>query len=914
MRSRLLASVSCFLVLFCVCGGASAASSPNVDIPYEKHVLPNGLTLILHEDHKTPIVAVNVWYHVGSKDERPGRTGFAHLFEHLMFNGSENFNDDFFKPLRPAGATTMNGTTWLDRTNYFQNVPTSALDLTLWLESDRMGHMLGAVDQARLDEQRGVVQNEKRQGENRPYGRVYEVIAANIYPAGHPYSWATIGSMEDLNAATLEDVREWFQKWYGAANAVLVVAGDIDPAEVKRKVEHYFGDIPGGPALTRAKSWIAKLDGDKRATMQDRVPQARIYKVWNVPGYTSNEVPLLAAASFALGGSENSRLYKRLVYDDQIATDVSAEIAPFEIGSQVWIAATAKPGGDLAQVERALDEELARFLKEGPTADELERFKSFQHASLARKLERVGGDGKSALLAESEVYGGTPDFYKRRFELTLAATRTDVHNAAKEWLSGGSFALEVHPVADFVTARSGADRSKLPALGSPPPLKLPELQRATLSNGLEIAVAERPDAPVVHVQLLVDAGVAADSLAKPGTATLAAAMMTQGTKTMNALEIAARAERLGAALNAASGLDMTTLSLSALAPKLPESLDLFADVLLNPTFPQDELKRQQSQLVAAIKQQKSQPNGIATRLLPQLVFGDGHPYALPTLGEEASVEAMTRDELVTFYRHWVRPDNATLLIVGGTTLEQIKPLLERRLAAWKNPATALPAKGIPSVTHATKTRVVLVDQPGAPQSVISLGYPAPTRMDPAYPIYQTANAILGDGFLSRINMNLREDKHWSYGARSALRADARGPGFFQVSAPVQSDKTSEAIQEIVKELRDFSSSRPPTQEETQIAKDSIALALPGSVETAAGLAGFYQSLLVNRLPNTYWNDFVANVGSVTQSQLQGVASALARVDGATWVIVGDLARIEDSVRKLNLGEVVVMDANGRVVR
>jgi zinc protease len=328
----------------------SAGALPDPDIVYEKHTLDNGLTLIIHQDHKAPIAAVNVWYHVGSKDEKPGRTGFAHLFEHLMFNGSENYNDEFFRPLEPAGATDFNGTTNSDRTNYFANVPTSALDLLLWLESDRMGHLLGAIDQAKLDEQRGVVQNEKRQGENQPYGLVWETITQHAYPAGHPYSWTTIGSMEDLNAARLEDVKDWFRTYYGAANAVLVVAGDVNPAEVRQKVEHYFGDIPSGPTLRRQQQWIAEMPGEKRVALQDRVPQARLYKVWNVPGYGTRDGALLQLAAERLGGGKTSLLYDRLVYRDRIATDASAFYFERELGGpcrgwswRLWRAPSIRP-------------------------------------------------------------------------------------------------------------------------------------------------------------------------------------------------------------------------------------------------------------------------------------------------------------------------------------------------------------------------------------------------------------------------------------------------------------------------------------------------------------------------------------------------------------------------------------------
>ena len=412
---------------------AAAQSTP--DIPYERFVLANGLTVIVHEDHKAPIVAVNVWYHVGSKNEQPGHTGFAHLFEHLMFNGSEHYDKEFQAPLERAGATDLNGTTNEDRTNYFVNVPTSALDLELWLESDRMGHLVGAITQAKLDEQRGVVQNEKRQDENEPYGKVWDFLTPRLYPPNHPYSWTVIGSMEDLNAAKLDDVKGWFQSYYGPSNAVLVIAGDIDVKTAKEKVEHYFGDIPPGPPVARQEAWIAKRTGSQRGTMQDRVPQARIYKVWNVPPWSSADASALEIAASVLSDGKSSRLYKRLVYTDQIATDVDASVEEHEIGGLFTITASARPGTELARVEKAVDEELARFLAGGPTPAELARVKTRARAGFIRGIERIGGfGGKSDVLAQGEVFAGRPDFYKVRQQRVAAATVSEVKTVASRWL------------------------------------------------------------------------------------------------------------------------------------------------------------------------------------------------------------------------------------------------------------------------------------------------------------------------------------------------------------------------------------------------------------------------------------------------------------------------------------------------
>jgi zinc protease len=915
------------LLLSCMSGIAISAEAvaapaattpaplPAVDIPYQKFVLDNGLTLIVHEDHKAPVVAVNVWYHVGSKDERPGRTGFAHLFEHLMFNGSENYKDDWFKVMEKVGASKLNGTTWLDRTNYFQNVPTSALDLTLWMESDRMGHLVGAIDQKVLDEQRGVVQNEKREGENSPYGKADELITTSTYPAGHPYSWETIGSMDDLNAAKLEDVKDWFRAYYGAANATLVIAGDITVADAKQKVEKYFGDIPSGPVVKRQQDWIAKMTGSHRAMLQDHVPQARIYKVWNIPGYKTRDYTLLDITSDLLAGGKNSRLYKRLVYTDRVATSVTAGVGPFELGSQLQIVATVKPGADPAVVEKALDEEIAKLLATGPTPAELDRIRTSNYAGLARSLERLDGfGGKSYILAESQVFGGSPDFYKTKLEWVSRATVADVQGAAKRWLSDGVFVLNVVPTPVYKTAASTVDRSKLPDTSTPPSLKIPGATRATLSNGLKVVVVERHNAPVVDLTLIADVGFAADSQAKPGTARLAMLMLQEGTKTLDSLAIANRAETLGATLGVGSSLDRSFLRMNALSGRLSESLDLYSDLLLNPVFPAKELERLRGQTLAGIGQEKAQPQGIISRVLPTLIYGAGHAYSNPSsgTGTEEAVASLTSAQLSSFYRKWVRPDNSVLLVVGDTTLAKMQPMLEQRFALWRAPAGAPPVKNLANVALAAKPRVFLIDRPGSEQSQITAATVGPTRADPDHIRFEALDTMLGGNFTSRLNMNLREDKHWSYGAGTRL-TDALGQGIFRAGAGVQTDKTAESMVEIQKELRDFIGSKKPDDAELKFAKDSTAISLPGNNETSTEIAGSWGVILTFGLKDTYWNDFVGELNALTPAEVNASAGKLVHPDALTWVVVGDLSKIEKSVRALNLGEVQVIDADGKPV-
>jgi zinc protease len=895
-----------------LCASAFAQSA-TIDIPFQKFVLDNGLTVIVHEDHKAPIVAVNIWYHVGSKNERPGKTGFAHLFEHLMFGGSENFHGRYIDAMERVGATDLNGTTNNDRTNYFEDVPTSALDYTLWLESDRMGHLLGSFDEKTLTLQRGVVQNEKRQGENEPYGVTEQLITENTYPAGHPYSWTVIGSMDDLNAASINDVKEWFKTYYGPSNAVLVLAGDINLATAKQKVEKYFGDIPAGPPIGKQEVWVAKMTGTHRGTVQDRVPQARLYQVWNVPQYGSADADYLMLVTRCLAAGKVSRLYKRLVYDDQIATAVQATMDENEIGSQFYITTTARPGGDLAKVEKEVDEEMARFLNEGPEPKELERVKTQFVAGFIRGVDRIGGfGGKSDVLAHGQAFLGDAEAYKIQLKRVQDATVQDLKSAARRWLADGVYVLEVHPYPAYKTGTESADRSKMPDTGTPPQLELPKLERATLSNGLKVILAQRHEIPVVELRLQVDAGYAADQFATPGAESMTAALLTGGTAKRTALEISEETASLGAQVGVSSGLDGSTVTLSALKSNLDRSLDLYADVILHPAFPESDFRRQQKQQIAAIQREKVSPVPMALRVFPGLLYGANHAYGNPLTGSgtEDTVAKLTREDLVKFHEAWFKPNNSTLIVVGDTTLAELTPKLERLLDGWK--AGAVPKKNIGVVDYPAKPMVYILDRPGALQSFILAGEIAPPRNNPDEIAIETMNDILGGSFGARINMNLREDKHWSYGAQSFM-VEAKGQRPYVVFAPVQTDKTKESLVEINKELRGILGDKPPTAEELAKVQANETLSLPGSRETMAEVANSIDTLVEYGLPDDYYEKYADRVRGLKVADIEGIAKRVVRPDNLTWVIVGDRAKIEAGVREVNLGELKFLDADGKPI-
>ncbi len=886
---------------------------PIPDIKYTKFTLANGLTVLVHEDHKAPIVAVNTWYHVGSKNEKLGKTGFAHLFEHLMFSGSDDFNHTYINAMEKVGATNLNGTTNNDRTNYFENVPTSMLDYVLFAESDRMGHLLGVLDQKKLDLQRGVVQNEKRQGENQPYGVTEEIITENTYPVGHPYSWTVIGSMKDLDAASMSDVQEWFKTYYGPNNVTVVIAGDITPEVAKEKVEKYYGDIPAGPPIAKQEVWIAKRTGTHRGWVQDRVPQARLYRIWNVPEFGSPEEALLDLAAQVLGGGKTSRLYKRLVYKDQIATSATSSNDTSEIGGQFDFTLTANPGEDLGKVEKAADEELQSFLKNGPTASELQLAKTQILGRYARIVERIGGfGGKSDLLARCQSFRGNPDCYKEYLKWVKAATPATVKKAADEWLSDGDYVLEVHPYPTTFKTDAKLDRSKEPAAGDPMSLKLPPLQKATLSNGLKVVLAERHTAPVVNFTLMVDSGYSADPTDATGTASFEQRMLEEGTPTRDSLKIGEELESLSANFNAGASLDYSLVSLNTLKSTMDPSLDIYADLILHPAFPQKEFQRLQKERLAGIQREKVTPQPMALRVVPTLLYGKGHPYAVPFTGSgtEAAVSKMTREDLAKFHDTWFKPNNATLLVVGDTTLAEIKPKLEKLLASWK--PGDVPKRDVPKVSEPEKDVVYLIDRPGSGQSVIFGAQLAPPQNDPDAIALQLVNGIFGGKFSARINMNLREDKHWSYGVRAVLPPAKGQRPYISISA-VQTDKTKESMVELVKEYKGIAGEKPITPEELKDEQSNTTLALPGNFETVQQLSGAYGNIIQYSLPEDYYNTFTQKALALTPESANEVAKKYILPDHLVWVVVGDMGKVESGIRELNLGEVHKIDADGNPV-
>ncbi|GBH32644.1 M16 family metallopeptidase [Sphingobium xenophagum] len=904
-----------------------------VDIPYEQFTLKNGLRVIVHTDRKAPVVAVSVWYHVGSRFEPAGKTGFAHLFEHLMFYGSENADGPFFGRLEDIGATDWNGTTWFDRTNYFETVPTGALDRALFLESDRMGHLLGAVTQLKLDTQRGVVQNEKRMGENEPYGLVEYAQLAALLPEGHPYRHSTIGSMADLNNASLGDVQTWFKTHYGPNNAVLVLAGDIDVATAKKKVERWFGNIVAGPPPQDVEATVPTLDKDVEKVMHDNVAATRLYRNWVVPGVNGADLPAIDLALSVFGGLASSRLYNTLVRDEKVAVGVKANVQPFEKLSIAEITVDVKPGTDAVAVGKRLDALLADYLAKGPTADEVQRAATRQLAGTISGLEQVGGfSGKAVTLAEGAVYSNDPDKYRKDLAAYAAATPAQVGEAARKWLGRPVFRLTVAPgersAADNALAGNvhgeGATHkpahfrdpaAPAPAAATPPaPTKIaeppiepvadldfPAVEHARLKNGIAVQFARRATVPVVRVSVAFDAGNAADDRAKLGTAALTTALLDEGTTTRSALEIAEEQERLGASVSAGNSMDRTTVGLFALKPNLDASLGLLADVVRNPAFAPGEVERLRGQMLTRIAAEKTEPTAIAQRMLPPLLYGKLHPYGIPFTGSgtESGVKAVTRADLTAFHDRWLRPDNATIFVTGDTSLAELLPLLEKRFGDWKAPATPKGSKLFRMDRMARPPRIILIDKPQSPQSMILAGVLTAKKGTDNPVTLQSANEVLGGSTTSRLTMDLRETKGWAYGAGTSL------PGVkdtipLLVYAPVQTDKTGESIIAARQDIKDFLTTKGTTEAERNQTINGQILSLPGSFETSSDLLGaMMRNSLIGRADDFY--ETLPNIyRAMTAADFDKAAREAINADGLIWVVVGDAKLVRPQLDAVGL--------------
>ena len=894
-----------------------------VDLPFESFTLDNGLTVLVHEDHKAPIVAVAAWFSVGSKDEPPGQTGFAHLYEHIMIlNGTEHV-PNLIEPLDELGASDWNGTTWYDRTNYFETVPTQALDRTLYIESERMGYLLGALTQERLDTQRGVVQNEKRQGDNQPFGLVGYRQAEALFPAGHPYRHDTIGSMADLDNASLEQVRQWFRDNYGPNNAILVLAGDVTPAQARDLVQRYFGAIPRGPTHTPAAADVPTLAAPISEVMHDRIANTRLYRDWIVPGLGHPDQVSLDIAAQVLGGLNSSRLDTALVRGEQTAVRVTANVQAHQRVSFFEVTVDVKPGVDPAAVSQRLDAIIGEFIANGPTADEIQRVATSQVAQSLFSVEQVGGfGGQTVALANGAVLAGDPRFFRRNLLEYGQATPASVRTVMQHWLTRPVYSLRVdpgerepyqdaqadrHPAADHTPA-TATPREAMPPVGQIADLDFPDVQRTHLSNGVEVVYAQRSAIPVTLIALDFNAGVAADPQGAFGTQNLTMAALTAGANGRNADQIAEQQERLGASINAVGGLDRSTIYLNALSANLGLSLDLFSDVVIGPDFADAEVTRLRNQQLAGIAAEGRDPNGMARRALPALIYGANHPYGRPSsgLGSEASVGGLNRAALVAFHDAWMRPETARFFVVSNLPLAQVTPQLEARFGSWHGAANvAVGHKDFSAAIPAPRSRIVLIDRPQSPQSVIYAGavLSITGATDDTLTV-NAANEALGGGFLSRLNTEIRERRAWSYGVGgNVAQRESRSP--YILNAPVQSDRTGDAIRVMRQQIVDFRTTTGVTAAERERIINGDIRQLPGAFETAGSVLGALRTNALYNRPDDYWERVASRYRAMSAADMDSAARAAIDPARFVWVVVGDASVVRPQLASLGLPVEVV---------
>ncbi len=899
---------------------------PMIQLDYEKYTLPNGLEVILRKDSRVPMVAVNLWYHVGPANETAGLTGFAHLFEHMMFQGSGHIPDDaHFKLLEAAGASHINGTTDFDRTNYMEDLPSNQLELALWLESDRMGFLLDKLDQPKLSNQQDVVRNERRQSvENAPYGLVEEEMWHQLFPKGHPYYASVIGSHEDIQNAKLADVRGFFARYYVPNNASLVIVGDIDPVKTKAMVEKYFGSIPRGADVPPITATTPPITAERRVTVNDKVELPRVYMAWIAPPIFKPGDAEATVLARILGGGKASRLYKSLVYDQKIAQSVTAQQQSLALGSVFQLQATAKPGHTPEEVEAAMWTEVERMAQTGPTAEELASAKTGIYSDLVSSLEQIGGfSGVADRLNMYNQHLHDPGYLNKDLARFAAVTAKGVQQLAADALAknkrvvvygvpGEKVIPPAPPTPPAPEPTASYPPSKEPWRNTQPTASaasiapLPNAATFKLDNGLTVYVVPQHGLPVVAGELVVRSGSATDPKGLPGLAGFTAAMLDEGTAKHDALQIAADLEALGGSLSTSSGADGSYASWRSLKDNAKATMALASEVVLTPSFPVKDIERVRNDRLTALLQQQDSPFQIAFRVLASCMYGDQHPYGHVPLGDDKALKAITRDDIVKFYAASYSPQNAALVLAGDLTLDEAKKLAKDAFGAWRGTGQEAPR---PDLGQPMAEKVVIVDKSGSPQTAVAVAQFGVPRSDPNFEKINVMNQILGGLFSSRVNLNLREKHGYTYGAFSFMQEN-RGPGPFVVAAAVRTDATGPSIDEMLKEVKGMQD-QPVTEDELALAKDSVSRSLPALFQTTDDTVGTIGQLYLLELPPDYYASLPSRIQGMTASDVQSVAKQFLKPDQMKVIAIGDRAAIEPQIQKLNLGTITYRGADAK---
>lgn len=910
-------------------GGAAAAPALAVpQLPIEKYTLPNGLEVILLEDHKLPLVTVNLWYHVGAANETPGLTGFAHLFEHMMFAATKHAPRGLVdKLLEGAGATDSNGSTDFDRTNYYDTVPSNQLELALWAHADRMGYLLDVLDQKALSNQQDVVRNERRESvENEPYGIVTEALHHHLFPATHPYHGNIMGSHADIQSARLSDIRAFFTRYYAPNNASMVIAGDIDKAAVRRLVDKYFGSFRRGADVPRPNVVTPPITSERRVVVADRVELPRVIMGWlTTPAYRKDDAELSIAAQILAGGKA-SRLYRALVYDKQLAQDVSAVQHGGALTSVFEIDVTARAGHSAREVEAAIDAELDALRSAGPTVQEVQRAQYAIETALLASMEKLGGDGLADLLNEYNQFVGDPNYLAQDLARYRAVTPADVQRVLAAQLVRQARVV-VHgvpgtpvPAADVPVVKpkgrqprpEGVNpdepwRHAVPPAGPAPKVALPAAHRFVLANGLTVLHHYNPALPLVAAEIVIKAGASANPASRPGLAGFTAAMLDEGTGKRSAGQIAQDLAQLGAHFSAGSGAETSLISLMSLKSNFGKTLEIAADIVRNPAFAEAEIARQRASRLGDLAQHLEDAGAMADEMASLALYGPGHPFATGALGTEAAIRATTRADLFGFWQQHYIPNNSALVLSGDLTEPEARALAEAHFGSWQ--AGPAPERRAAPAVGGT-ARVVIVPKADASQTALQVTLLGTDRKTPDYAALEVLNAALGGLFTSRINTNLREDKGWSYGVYSMFDY-RRTAGPFEIVGSVRTSATGAAVSEIFKEVRALREHRLPA-DELKTAINAQVLSLPGHFDTNEGVGASLASIFAYDLPLDYYSTLAEQFERVTAEQVQAVAQRYLVPENMVVVAVGERKKIEAQLKKLKLGPLEVRDADGQL--
>ncbi|MCH7343421.1 insulinase family protein [Pelomonas sp. CA6] len=889
--------------------GAVSTQDGRLAVRHEKLRLANGFELILVEDHRLPLVAFNLWVHAGPRNEAKGQTGFAHLFEHLMFAGTKHIpRGQMDKIVDAAGGTDSNGTTDFDRTNYFFTLPSNQLALGLWLKSDMLGYMIDEVDSVALANQQDVVRNERRQSvENRPYGIVDEAVFQALFPKDHPYHALVIGSHEDIQSIRLADVKAFARRYYRPNNATLVLAGDFDPAEAKALVEKYFGPLKAGDPVPPVQVAQPRITQEKRLVVTDRIELPRLNLAWHTPAVFQAGDAELDMAAHILGGGKASRLYKTLVYEKQLAQSVAVQQYSQSLGSVFSIEIVARPGKSLDEIEALVDAELARLAQQAPSAEELQRARTTVETALLSRMEKVGQ--LADLMNYYNQQAGDPGYVGQDLARYQAVTPEQIRAAVAAQL-GKDARVVVHalkgeqklapevPTPPMPTRAGKGERESLnaeapwrktqPKAGRAPTLRLPEGERFQLANGLTVIHVARPGLPLVSASLVLRAGQTANPPKHPGLASFTAAMLQQGTRTRSAQQIADEAALLGSSVGSAAGRDEARLEFSSLKTHFGKGLALLADLALNPAFDAAEVARLQASRLAALAQQREQPAQLAGLMGNRAVYGADHVLGQSALGDEASIRATDSAALRSFWQAHYRPDQAALVVAGDLTRDELQRLVEPLFAPWVRPDTPAPQPSS-APPQPTAARLVLVDKPGAPQTALAVVAPGPQAGAPDEIALKVGNAAMGGLFTSRINHQLREVKGYTYGIYSAFAMD-RGSGQFGIRGSVRTEVTAAALKDMFQEIRGMRAA-PMGKSELERVRNAQLLALPGLFDTNRVVASSYATEWALGKPLDSIARLPARFAAVNAAQAH--QALLRHVDPARLVVVavGDKAKL-----------------------